>query len=166
MTQVFTTEREALTLLLESGAWLTAGGLLGAFHFLSLRRSARMLATASAPAAALALHLIRFAVTAGALSVIARHGAVPLLAATLGVLAARTVVLQAVLGVGETRSGGTAGPRDAAIAVAGMANSPLPRGGVTAAGGSGSPAAPSRPEPAPAETVRITTANQGPRPLP
>jgi hypothetical protein len=46
-------------------------------------------------AAALTLHLLRWLVTAGALIVIARHGAAALVAATVGLLAARTAVLAA-----------------------------------------------------------------------
>ena len=165
MIQFFATGHEALAVLLESGAWLTAGGLLGAFHFLSLRRSARMLATSSAPSVALTLHLIRFAITAGALIVIARHGALPLLAATLGLLAARTAVLQAVLGVGETPRGVMAeiSPRDAAIGLAGVANSPPHRRG---ADGWGSAPAPSILDSAPADRGSIATPNEGHRPPP
>jgi F1F0 ATPase subunit 2 len=99
MTQVFTTQgfatgEGALALLAASTAWLAAGGAVGAFHFLTLRTSVRMLATGSPLPAALALHLTRFAVTAVALSVIARHGVLPLLAATIGVLVARAAVLR------------------------------------------------------------------------
>jgi F1F0 ATPase subunit 2 len=167
MMQVFAMEREATALLLGSGAWLTAGGVLGAFHFLSLRRSARMLATSCAPPAALTLHLIRFAVTAGALIVIARHGALPLLTAMLGLVVARTAVLQAVTGAGETPRGGVAAisPPDAAIGLAGMANSCVPRG-ATGAGARTSPASPSFRDSAPLKTGGTTTPNTGPRSLP
>ena len=165
MMQVFATGRGALALLLQGGAWLTAGGLLGAFHFLSLRRSARRLATSSAPSAALTLHLIRFAITAGALIVIARYGALPLLAATFGLVAARTAVLQAVSSVGETPRGVMAGisPRDAAIGFAGLANPSIPRGG---AGGWGSRPAPSILDSAPLEGSGIASTNKRHRPLP
>jgi len=168
MMQAFATGRETLALLLESGAWLAAGGLVGAFHFLSLRSSARMLATASAPSAALALHLVRFAVTAGALIVIARHGALPLLAATLGLVAARTAVLQAVSRVRETPRGIMAGisPRDAAMGFAGLANASIPRGGAMGAGVRASPPAPSMLDPEPLGGGRIAGPNKGPRPRP
>jgi hypothetical protein len=53
-----------------------------------------MLATGSSLSAGLVLHLIRFPVIAGALVFTARYGALPLLAATLGILAARTAVLR------------------------------------------------------------------------
>jgi hypothetical protein len=94
MTLLFATRNEALTLLLESGACLAMGGLVGTFHFLTLRRSVRMLATGSALSAGLVLHMIRFPIIAGALIVIARYGALPLLAATIGILAARAAVLR------------------------------------------------------------------------
>jgi hypothetical protein len=89
-----------------------------------------MLATSSALSAALTLHLIRFAITAGALIIIARYGALPPFAATLGLVAARRAVLQAVLGVRETPRGVEAGksPRDAAIGFAGLANASIPAG--------------------------------------
>ena len=72
---------EYVLLTLQAGSGLIVGMLIGAFHFLTLRTSARMLATGSSLPAALALHLIRFAITGVALTFIARHGALPLLAA-------------------------------------------------------------------------------------
>jgi hypothetical protein len=94
MTPLFAVRHEALALLLESGAWLAMGGLVGTFHFLTLRRSARMLVMGSSLSAGLVLHLIRFPITAIALIVIAPYGALPLLAAMLGILAARTALLR------------------------------------------------------------------------
>jgi hypothetical protein len=102
MTHVFATgdfaagEGGALALLAAGAAWLAAGAVVGTFHFLTLRTSAWMLVTGSSLGAALALHLIRFAITGGALFLIARHGALPLLAATLGILGARMAVVRAV----------------------------------------------------------------------
>lgn len=78
-------------LLLLCAPWLLAGAVVGAFHFLTLRITTAMLAQPSSLAVALALHLLRWVVTTAALIVIARHGAAALLAATIGVLAARTV---------------------------------------------------------------------------
>ena len=78
--------------------WLAAGVLIGSFHFLTLRRSAGMLAAGSSLPRALALHLFRFVVTAGALTAAARHGAMPLLAATLGLLGARMAVVRVSFG--------------------------------------------------------------------
>ena len=95
MTGFHVTEHDVLKLVLDAVSWLAIGALIGAFHFLSLRRSAQMLATGSAVLLALALALIRFAVLAGALGIITRHdGALALLVATLGVLASRTAVLR------------------------------------------------------------------------
>jgi hypothetical protein len=84
-----------LHLVLGASGWLAIGALAGAFFYLTLRRSAQMLATGSCVSMALALQLIRFTVMAGLLSIIARHyGAVALLAVTLGILAARTAVVR------------------------------------------------------------------------
>jgi hypothetical protein len=96
MTQLFVTGHETLALLAEGSAWLVAGVLVGALHFLTLRAATGMLVTGSSLVAALALHLIRFAMTAGALALIALHGALPLLVAALGILAARTAVLRMI----------------------------------------------------------------------
>ncbi len=93
MTPPFAPGDDALALVAGSAAWLAAGGLVGAFHFLTLRRSARALAAGASLPRAFALHLGRFAITAGALTVIARYGAVPALAALLGLLASRAAVL-------------------------------------------------------------------------
>jgi F1F0 ATPase subunit 2 len=95
MTRSYVPIHDVSNLVFDAGSWLAIGALLGAFYFLSLRRSARMLATGSTVLLALALQLIRFAVLAGALGIIARHyGAAALLVATLGVLASRTAVLR------------------------------------------------------------------------
>jgi F1-F0 ATPase (N-ATPase) AtpR subunit len=93
MTQLFATGHEAFALVTGSGAWLATGGLVGVFHFLTLQRSTRMLASGSSLLPGLALHLVRFAITACALGLISAHGALPLLAAMLGILASRTAVL-------------------------------------------------------------------------
>jgi hypothetical protein len=94
MTPLFAIGNEALALFLDSAAWLAIGALVGAFHFLTLRRSAWMVATGSSLCAGLVLHLIRFPIIAGVLVFIARYGALPLLAAMLGLLAARAAVLR------------------------------------------------------------------------
>lgn len=70
-----------------------AGLALGGVHFLTLARVVRLLV--SGPAAlGLGLQVLRFAVLGGALYWIAQLGAMPLLAALGGVLAARVVVLR------------------------------------------------------------------------
>lgn len=165
MTPTFATGHQALALFLEGGAWLTAGGLLGAFHFLSLRTSSRMLAVPSALPVALTLHLVRFALTAGTLTVIAVHGALPLLAATLGLLAARTAVLKAVSG--ETLRSVMAGVGPPGR-LAGTANSSLPTcaGGIAAAASAAPAQHSSILGSVPLERSTISVANKGPRSLP
>jgi len=76
-----------------AAGWLAAGMVIGAFHFLSLHWNVRMLATGRSLLPVMAIQLGRFAVIAIVLAVIAAYfGALPLLAATAGILAARTVV--------------------------------------------------------------------------
>lgn len=80
---------------ISAGAWLTVGALIGASHFLALRWNVRMLAVGRSLSLALTAQLVRFAFLAGVLTIIAGHfGAFPLLAASAGILAARTTVLR------------------------------------------------------------------------
>jgi F1F0 ATPase subunit 2 len=77
-----------------AAGWLVAGGLLGLFHFHSLRTNVRRLID-GALLAALLLQLSRFAVTAAGLILIARgFGALPLLEGMIGLLIARSAVLR------------------------------------------------------------------------
>ena len=86
---------EHALLAVRAGAWLGGGALIGAFHFLTLRWNVTLLALGRAPLLAMALQLGRFALLAGVLTVIAsRFGALPLLLATAGILAARTVAVR------------------------------------------------------------------------
>jgi hypothetical protein len=94
MMQVFSAGDGVLALLAQSSAWLAMGALVGIFHFLTLRTSVRILTAGSSLLSGLALHLARFTITVGALALIVRHGALPLLAATLGIVASRTAVLR------------------------------------------------------------------------
>jgi F1F0 ATPase subunit 2 len=72
-----------------------AGILLGASYFLTLRWNVRTLALGRAPLFAIGLQLARFALLAVALVLIARgFGALPLVAATAGILTARAAVLR------------------------------------------------------------------------
>jgi F1F0 ATPase subunit 2 len=75
--------------------WLAAGMVIGAVHFLSLRWNVRML-TADRPLLPIvAIQLGRFATLAVVLALITQtSGALPLLAAALGILAARTVIVR------------------------------------------------------------------------
>lgn len=75
-----------------------AGLACGAAHFASLRAVATAWATGAA-VRALGLQLLRWLVLVAAAVVAARQGALPLLAGTLGLLAARSLVVG--------RSGGT-----------------------------------------------------------
>jgi F1F0 ATPase subunit 2 len=82
-------------LVFKSGVWPAIGGLIGVFHYMTLRWNVEMLATGSSVPAATAVQLIRLALMAAALTVISRHyGAPPLLGAVLGVAASRAAVLR------------------------------------------------------------------------
>jgi len=81
--------------LVYAAGWIAAGAIIGASHFLSLRWNLRLLAGGRSLMPALAVQLGRFAAIAAILAVIARSfGALPLLAATLGILLARTIVIR------------------------------------------------------------------------
>jgi len=74
--------------------WFIAGGLLGVVHFLSLQWSVQRLVAGHA-LASLGLQLLRFALTGTAMTLTVRlFGAVPLLAGSLGLMAARASVLR------------------------------------------------------------------------
>lgn len=78
-----------------AAGWLATGTFIGAVHFLSLRWNLHMLAADRSLLPATAVQLARFAVLGIALAVIARtFGALPLLVATLGILAARTAIVR------------------------------------------------------------------------
>jgi F1F0 ATPase subunit 2 len=95
MTKLYLPEHELILLVLSVGAWLAAGALIGACHFLTLRWNVRMFAARQLLLLTLAIQLVRFAVIAGVLAVIASHvGALPLLAATIGILSTRMAVVR------------------------------------------------------------------------
>ena len=74
-------------------AWFVAGSFLGLMHFVSLRWNVRCLLGGQL-LSSLGLQLLRFAATGGALVVAAKmFGAMPLLAGTFGLVAARNGVL-------------------------------------------------------------------------
>lgn len=77
--------------------WLAAGAALGAAFFLSLRTTVTLYAGGGA-AKAIALHVGRLALAGAGFWFIATKGALPLLVALAGFLAARFVVTRAVLG--------------------------------------------------------------------
>lgn len=72
---------------------VAAGFALGLAYFAALRANVRLYADGR-PAAALAVHAARTAVVVAAAVAAARAGAVPLLAALAGFVAARTVVVR------------------------------------------------------------------------
>jgi hypothetical protein len=83
MMNSYLTGHDLLLYVLRASAWLTTGGVIGAFHFLTLRWNVHMFA------------LVRFALIACLLAIIASHlGALPPLAAAAGILAARMAVVQ------------------------------------------------------------------------
>jgi F1F0 ATPase subunit 2 len=95
MTQLYATEHHMFMLVLKTSAWLAIGGLIGTCHYVTLRWSAHMLVTGSSLPAAMAVQLVRLAIIACMLTIIIRqYGALPLLAATLGVLASRMAVFR------------------------------------------------------------------------
>ena len=95
MTKLYLPEHQLSLLVLSVSAWHAAGALIGAFHFLTLRWNVRMFAVGQSLSLALVTQLVRFALIAGVLAIIAsRFGALPLLVATAGILATRTVVVR------------------------------------------------------------------------
>lgn len=99
MTELYVTEQHMIWLVLEAGGWLAIGTVIGAFHYLTLRWNAQMLIGGQSALFALAIQLARLTAIAGVLAVITtKYGALPLLVATLGILASRTAVLR--LGAG------------------------------------------------------------------
>jgi hypothetical protein len=76
-----------------AAGWLAIGIVIGACHFLTLRWNVRMLTAGRSLLPVMAIQLGRFAAIGIALAVTAVYfGALPLLAATAGILAARTAV--------------------------------------------------------------------------
>jgi F1F0 ATPase subunit 2 len=95
MTNLFLAGHDLIPYAISAGAWLTIGALIGASHFLALRWNVRMLAVGRSLTLALTAQLVRFALLASVLTIIASHfGAFPLLAAAAGILPARTAVLR------------------------------------------------------------------------
>ena len=95
MTKLYLAEPDLILHSVGAGAWLMVGALIGAFHFLTLRWNVRMLAPGRPLPLVLAIALVRLAIIAGALGVVAgRFGALPLIVATAGIVAARTAVIK------------------------------------------------------------------------
>jgi hypothetical protein len=80
-------------LAMRAAAWLCSGAIVGAAYFWTLRFNVKLFAFGRAPLSALGLQGGRFLLLAGLLATIAdRCGALPLLSATAGILAARTII--------------------------------------------------------------------------
>lgn len=80
---------------LTAGGWLAAGIAVGALHFLALRWNTRLFVSGPSVTFAMGAQLARYALTAGALVIIARYsGAAALLITTVGILMGRTVILR------------------------------------------------------------------------
>jgi len=95
MTNSYVTGHDLLLHVLGASAWLAVGALIGAFHFMTLRWNVHMFAFGESPLLASLSQLVRFALVACLLAVIAgQFGALPLLAAAAGILAARSAVLR------------------------------------------------------------------------
>jgi F1F0 ATPase subunit 2 len=81
--------------VLSSLAWLALGALIGGVHFISLGWNVRLLASGRPLALGLAVQLLRFVLTGAALAMLAiEAGAVPLLLAGAGIVAARIVAVR------------------------------------------------------------------------
>lgn len=78
--------------LMTGAGFLAIGFATGLVHYAGLRWNIRFYTAAGNPAWPVGLHLLRLAVTAGALILIARVGAPALLAATAGFVLARPLV--------------------------------------------------------------------------
>jgi F1F0 ATPase subunit 2 len=88
-------ERDLILGILTASAWLGAGILIGTFYFLSLRWNVRNFEIGRSIFLTFAPQLVRFALMAVVLGVIARQfGALPLLIAAAGILAARPAILR------------------------------------------------------------------------
>ncbi len=95
MTRLSLPQQDLMPLLLAGGAWLAAGAAIGALYFLALRWNVQIFATGRSVFLAVAIQFARFAAMAGLLTLVAmQFGALPLLAATAGILVARTVLVR------------------------------------------------------------------------
>lgn len=83
-----------LPLPLMIAAYFAAGVAAGWAYFVSVRHSAAALAASSSPFRILLEALLRFGLLGGALLLVSWQGALPLLAATAGIIVARQVLLR------------------------------------------------------------------------
>jgi F1F0 ATPase subunit 2 len=95
MTLFDLTEYDLIGYLFSASAWLLAGALIGAFHFLTLRWDVRMLADGQSLLLPLGIQLVRFGLITIVLIAITRSfGALPLLVATAGVVITRMAIVR------------------------------------------------------------------------
>jgi len=95
MTRLYLSEHALLLPLVSVGAWFAVGAVIGAFHFVTLRWNVSMFAARQSLLLPLGVQLVRFALMAVLLAVVARYfGALPLLVAAFGILATRTIVVR------------------------------------------------------------------------
>lgn len=95
MTIFHLTERDLILCVLSASVWLGVGTLISAFHFLSLRWNVRHFEVGQSLLLVFAIQFVRFALIAIVLGIIAgQFGALSLLIATAGILAARTAILR------------------------------------------------------------------------
>lgn len=77
--------------------YVSLGALIGTAHLLLLRRNSRLYAQRETLGRAIGLQVLRLAGVAGVLVIVALHGALPLLMATLGVVVVRPLAMGALV---------------------------------------------------------------------
>jgi hypothetical protein len=86
---------EQALLIVQVGAWLSSGALIGAFYFFTLRWSVKMLSANKRLLLAMVLQLGRLTLLTGLLTIIViGFGALPLVLTTVGIFAARATAVQ------------------------------------------------------------------------
>lgn len=83
-------------LILEVVAGFAVGAGIGATHYYLLWRNVEMLMSSQSLKRAMALQIIRLFLTGAAFYLIARFGALPLVAAALGLVGARMLVVRRI----------------------------------------------------------------------
>jgi F1F0 ATPase subunit 2 len=96
MTKSLLADHQLAMSLIAIAVSFAAGLLAGAFHYLTLWWNVRLFTAGGSALKAVAIQLARLALIATVLIVVTRFGALPLLAAMLGLLASRAVALRRV----------------------------------------------------------------------
>lgn len=95
MIQFFPPDYTSFLSMLRLVGWLTAGGSIGTIYFLTLRWNVTLYVSGKSVPLAITVQLARLGVMVISLAIIAHQfGALPLLTAAAGVLAARTAILR------------------------------------------------------------------------